>query len=375
MQHSISFASQTEEIDVSKDAVPINIEDEYKFIKSSWERLLFDEYINRFKENNNNPLINSEVAEIIKNDYYMKKRQSMTPAGIVGEYDVEAQIKKILGEHWEEEEPNNPYALNDQIGAMKKLLPDGGEWININVGQQKNSSIPSDDKVTEKEINLDPICYIKDINEKENISVYLNTKIKNIYKKDNDLYYLSEKQQGENDSLLNYSLLKSLISIIMYIYANNGNQEKEYSINILTIGPKKFVIKLTKNEACKYINKLVEDLLSEEGMKHQWQYQCIQSVISTFINTVDRNNISDEKSVIDMLEMNKDILMSKIRNHTPEYNSEFKYDISNPPYCESAIEELYSTSKAIADDLISTLAGRYYIPIIKLLIDEKKTTI
>ena len=161
----------------------------------------------------------------------------------------------------------------------------------------------------------------------------------------------------------------------MYIYANNGNQEKEYSINILTIGPKKFVIKLTKNEACKYINKLVEDLLSEEGMKHQWQYQCIQSVISTFINTVDRNNISDEKSVIDMLEMNKDILMSKIRNHTPEYNSEFKYDISNPPYCESAIEELYSTSKAIADDLISTLAGRYYIPIIKLLIDEKKTTI
>ena len=375
LKHRYNVASQTEEIDISKDAVPINIKDEDNFIGDTWKKFLFNECINRFKENNNNPLINSEVAGIIKNDYYKKKRQSMTPAGIVGEYDVEAQIKKILGEHWEEEEPNNPYALNEQMVAMKKLLPDGGEWININVGQQKNSSIPSDDEVTEKEINLDPICYIKDINEKENISVYLNTKIKNIYKKDNDLYYLSEKQQGENDSLLNYSLLKSLISIIMYIYANNGNQEKEYSINILTIGPKKFVIKLTKNEACKYINKLVEDLLSEEGMKHQWQYQCIQSVISTFINTVDRNNISDEKSVIDMLEMNKDILMSKIRNHTPEYNSEFKYDISNPPYCESAIEELYSTSKAIADDLISTLAGRYYIPIIKLLIDEKKTTI
>jgi hypothetical protein len=100
-------------------------------------------------------------------------------------------------------------------------------------------------------------------------------------------------------------------------------------------------------------------------MKHQWQYESIRSVI----NDIDRDNITDESSIIEMLKNNKERLMYLVETHEQGYNEEYKYSISNPPYCESAIEELYSTSKAIADDLISTLAGRYYIPIIKLLID------
>lgn len=371
LKHRYRVATQTEEIDTSKDTAPKAISDENGFISYKIKNILFTEALNRIKKENTSPLSNKDAVNIIKTEYENLKRQSMTPVGVVGEYDIEVQIKSVLNSDYAES-LDNPCQQNTIIDTLVKNLPTGGEWIKINIGQQSNEGNLADR--IEKEINLSPFVYNYNLNGIET-SVALNTTLNNVYEVEKSLFYISEKVANSKSLFLKNSLLSSLLSLIMYVATKEDSEENDYTICIRSIVekttdcPKSFYIQLTPKQASEYIHMLVSDIINPLSIVHKYEYHCLSDVVmKKILSNADKNAISENTNLEAKLKANGDSLIDSIINFKPEYNKEYKLNISNPPYCEGAIEELFSEIINFEENplerYINILNTRYYYPII-----------
>lgn len=379
LKHVYRVASKAEEIDTTKDTAPKAIDDENQFISFDIARSIFSEILNRQKRRNSKPLNNKEAAWIINSSYRKARRQSMTPVGVVGEYDIMIQTKAILGDDYEEA-LDAPCLQNAIVNSLIEKLPEGGEWVKINIGKQNNS----EEESLEHELELPALVYSFENINNTNISIVLGASLDNVYIKDNSIYYISNTKLDAKSKFLSNSLLNPLLSLIMYVTAlEEGNDEGSYIITIKTVSkdekkePLDFKISLTKKEATDYINLLVSEMVNPDSIKQNYQYHSLCDSIS--------KTVFDSKGFINP-DLNKEIkltlvghdLVEKIIDYKPNERDEYKLNISSPPYCEGAIKELFPEAREVDDALvaqfINILKTRYFVPIMLPLKEAEHKT-
>lgn len=371
LKHVYLVASKSEEIDTTKDTAPKAIDDENKFVSTNLKKSIFSEILNRRKCNNSELLNNKDAAWIISSSYFKEKRQSMTPVGVVGDYDIRVQTKSILGENYEEE-PDEPCKQNANVDSLINKLPEDGEWVKINIGKHNSTN---EEESSEKELAFPALSYsFKNINNTD-ISIFLGASIDNVYIKDNSIFYIPNEQANSESRFLSTSLLNPLLSIIMYVASQDGSKDENiYSIIIKTINTDEkntqpdFEISLSKKEAADYINLLVSEMFNPDSIKQNYQYQCLCDVINqTAFSKNNKPKLDIERKI--RLDRNEIVeIVENIINYDSSNQKEYNLNISSPPYCEGAIIELFpeikSIDEAFIENFMNILNTRYYIPMI-----------
>jgi exonuclease V gamma subunit len=379
LKHRYRVASQTEEIDITKDTTPQSITDEDSFIESSIKRSLFNEALEPIKHNRYQ-IQNNEIAEqIIRENYRWRQKTSLSPVGIVGEYDLNILLSKILGQDYDKRK-NEQTIFGTMADCLTYDLTDG-EWISFNIGKTKSTQEKINDGI--KEINLPPLVYDRKI-DGVNTSIVLSTTLDNIYKHENTLVYIcTYKHDGEKSLFLNYTMLRPLLSLVMYIAAdNNINENDIYTLCIRAANPKndenKFTEKshyiiLNKREAIKYIEILIDDLLNPASLVHNYIYYPLKkSLESIFKNNIPEN---DDAFVERIKSKDVEFIEGLENNEANDFN-ERPFNISNPPMGEEAIEELFPTESVVDDEdlnrIINIIMSRYYIPIVRQIMTNNE---